>query len=113
MPKKRVMFISIHYIRCSERDAEYQEAYRTLKEKLGIPEDEAVPPMPREPSTTADSISTENRDEQELAAARAAASYIPFLTPSALLPPKLPTREEMDSVMLTLYKRRLEEEVLG
>jgi pre-mRNA-splicing factor ISY1 len=47
------------------------------------------------------------------AAAMAAASFIPFLTVEHLLPPKLPTREEMDGVLLGLRKRALVEEYFG
>ncbi|KAH7106042.1 Isy1-like splicing factor [Auriculariales sp. MPI-PUGE-AT-0066] len=45
--------------------------------------------------------------------ARAAAAFIPFLTPEELSPPKLPTREEMEAVLLALRKRALLEEYFG
>jgi pre-mRNA-splicing factor ISY1 len=45
--------------------------------------------------------------------ARAAAAYIPFLDADSLLPPKLPTREEMEGVLLDLRKKALVEEYFG
>lgn len=45
--------------------------------------------------------------------AQAAAAYIPFLTADNLLPPKLPTREEMEKVLLALRKQALVEEYFG
>jgi pre-mRNA-splicing factor ISY1 len=48
-----------------------------------------------------------------LAHARAAATYIPFLTEESLLPPKMPTREEMEGVLLELRKRALLEDYFG
>lgn len=48
-----------------------------------------------------------------LAHARAAAAHIPFLSVESLLPPKLPTKEEMESVLLELRKRALVEEYFG
>ena len=48
-----------------------------------------------------------------LAHARAAAAYIPFLSVESLLPPKMPTKEEMEGVLLDLRKRALVEEYFG
>jgi pre-mRNA-splicing factor ISY1 len=45
--------------------------------------------------------------------ARVAAAFIPFLAPENLLPPKLPTREEMEVVLLNLRKQALVEEYFG
>lgn len=45
--------------------------------------------------------------------AQAAASYIPFLQTENLLPPKMPTREEMEAVLLRLRKQALVEEYFG
>ena len=39
--------------------------------------------------------------------------HIPFLTPEHLQPPKLPTKEEIDGVLLGLRKQALLEEYLG
>jgi len=45
--------------------------------------------------------------------AQAAASYIPFLDVEHLLPPKLPTHDEMEGVLLALRKKALVEEYFG
>jgi pre-mRNA-splicing factor ISY1 len=45
--------------------------------------------------------------------AQAAALYIPFLTVEHLLPPKLPSHEEMENVLLALRKNALVEEYFG
>lgn len=48
-----------------------------------------------------------------LAHARATAAYIPFLTPEHVVPPKLPTRQEMESILLELRKKALVDEYFG
>lgn len=45
--------------------------------------------------------------------AQAAAFYIPFLDVEHLLPPKLPSHEEMESILLALRKNALVEEYFG
>lgn len=45
--------------------------------------------------------------------AQAAAAYIPFLDVEDLLPPKLPSHEEMEGVLLALRKKALVEEYFG
>ncbi|KAG6830181.1 hypothetical protein H0H87_008957 [Tephrocybe sp. NHM501043] len=45
--------------------------------------------------------------------AAAAAAYIPFLRTENLLPPTLPTRQEMEMVLLALRKQALVEEYFG
>lgn len=45
--------------------------------------------------------------------AQLAASYISFLSPEDLLPPKMPTREEMEGVLLKLQKEALVNEYFG
>jgi len=54
-----------------------------------------------------------NEDSPAAAHARAAAAYIPFLTPGMLMPPKMPTTEEMEKVLLDLRKKALVEEYFG
>lgn len=39
--------------------------------------------------------------------------HIPFLTPEHLQPPKMPTKEELDGVLLSLRKQVLLQEYLG
>lgn len=48
-----------------------------------------------------------------IASARATAAYIPFLEPKNLMPPKMPTREEMENFLLGLRKQSLLEEYFG
>ena len=48
-----------------------------------------------------------------VAHAQAAAAYIPFLDADMLLPPKMPTRQEMEDVLLDLRKKALVEEYFG
>ncbi|ETW77540.1 hypothetical protein HETIRDRAFT_421663 [Heterobasidion irregulare TC 32-1] len=48
-----------------------------------------------------------------VAHARAAAAYIQFLEPENLLPPKMPSKEEMEGVLLELRKRALVDEYFG
>ncbi|KAF9446459.1 Isy1-domain-containing protein [Macrolepiota fuliginosa MF-IS2] len=45
--------------------------------------------------------------------AQTAASFIPFLQAEQLLPPKMPSREEMESIILQLRKKALVEEYFG
>ena len=51
--------------------------------------------------------------DQAFIHAQAAASYIPFLAAEDLLPPKMPTRQEMETVLLGLRKQALVEEYFG
>ncbi|KAI0282098.1 Isy1-like splicing factor [Russula aff. rugulosa BPL654] len=64
-------------------------------------------PVPTPSAVQADTPTT------ALAHARAAAAYIPFLSVESLLPPKMPTKEEMESVLLELRKRALVNEYFG
>lgn len=45
--------------------------------------------------------------------AQVAASHIHFLTTEDLLPPKMPTRDEMEAVLLGIRKQALVEEYFG
>jgi len=45
--------------------------------------------------------------------ASAAAAYLGFFSPEDLMPPMLPTREEMEGVLLALRKQALVEEYFG
>jgi len=45
--------------------------------------------------------------------AKAAAAYIPFLTADMLIQPKMPTRDEMENILLGLRKKLLVEEYFG
>ncbi|EIW53348.1 Isy1-domain-containing protein [Trametes versicolor FP-101664 SS1] len=52
-------------------------------------------------------------DAAMLAHATRTAAYIPVLSPEILMPPKLPTREEMEQFLLELRKKALVEEYFG
>ncbi|KAI0045615.1 Isy1-like splicing factor [Auriscalpium vulgare] len=116
-----------------ERD--WDEAISNLRETLGLSADELIPrprakaqPPPSAALPTSDqpppapdaksdaSVSVSAPDSAAdliMAHARAAAAYIAFLEPESLMPPKLPTKEEMESVLLDLRKRALVEEYFG
>lgn len=51
--------------------------------------------------------------DHQLLGAQAAAAFIPFLSTQDLLPPKLPSKEELESVLLGLRKKALVEEYFG
>lgn len=135
--------------------ADWDEAFLSLRETLGLPPDTPAPKIPRPehsasvPSTTAGQPPSSKRkaasgdEEVEMdpggeenkrsrtdivtkagsAApepsdtsrihAQAAAAYIPFLDVEDLLPPKLPSHEEMEGVLLALRKKALVEEYFG
>lgn len=67
----------------------------------------------RAKTTSTAVISTSDASATTLKHAQAAASYIPFLETECLLPPKMPTRDEMESVLLDLRKKVLVEEYFG
>lgn len=78
---------------------------------------EEAPKRPKKddstPSTQPAAGLDANEDSPTVAHARAAAAYIPFLTPEMLMPPKMPTSEEMEQVLLDLRKKALVEEYFG
>lgn len=78
-----------------------------LEEASKRPKKDGV--SPSQPTIGADV----NEDSPAAAHARAAAAYIPFLTPEMLMPPKMPTTEEMEKVLLDLRKKALVEEYFG
>lgn len=51
--------------------------------------------------------------DHDLLGAQAAAAFIPFLSPQDLLPPKLPSKEDLEGVLLSLRKKALVEEYFG
>ncbi|KAI0298356.1 Isy1-like splicing family-domain-containing protein [Multifurca ochricompacta] len=111
----------LKYEEAAEQE-EWEEAHAHLREVLGLPEDTPVPKIPRgagapsssnvtppdnPPPTGSDRsksgasvpplITTQtDAAATTLTHARAAAAYIPFLSAESLLPPKMPTREEME-----------------
>ncbi|KAJ2932854.1 hypothetical protein H1R20_g4242, partial [Candolleomyces eurysporus] len=125
----------LQFERAAEND-EYEKACLHVQKALGISADD-IPKLPipestkDAPSSTAkrktadgdndvqmgdeaiDNSSESSRLAQAKLHAEAAASYIPFLTAEELLPPKLPVREEIESVLLELRKKALVEEYFG
>lgn len=68
-----------------------------------------VPQTSKQPATGVDV----NGDSPAAVHARAAAAYIPFLTAEMLMPPKMPTTEEMEKLLLELRKKALVDEYFG
>ena len=68
---------------------------------------------PKTNASTADPMPESASDDVTQAHAQAAAAYITFLNPRALMPPKMPTREEMQDVLLQLRKKALVQEYFG
>ncbi|KIM29430.1 hypothetical protein M408DRAFT_67946 [Serendipita vermifera MAFF 305830] len=118
-------------------EEEYQEAVNDVKSLLGLGEevnlptlrDKAVAPITTSAATAKqkdgeDAVMEEapkkKRGKQGKGQAKSAApdqqgvtSLIPFLTPEHLAPPKLPSKQEMDGVLLQLRKEALLQEYIG
>jgi pre-mRNA-splicing factor ISY1 len=60
-----------------------------------------------------DGTKSPGQAEAAVTHARMAASFIPFLTEEMLRPPKMPTHDEMEQVLLDLRKKALVEEYFG
>lgn len=71
-----------------------------IKEVLG---NASVPDIPRRDVKVSETTTN----------AQVAACYISFLDAEHLLPPKLPTHEEMENLLLSLRKNALVEEYFG
>jgi len=123
-----------------EEEAEGEDwelAYSNLREALGLPDDDPPPKLPgRDRKAPIDVAITNGQENVEmdgtngtvvpsngvgsapsedlvLQSAQAAAAFIPSLSPQDLLPPKLPTKEELEGVLLDLRKKALVEEYFG
>ncbi|KAG7096098.1 hypothetical protein E1B28_006774 [Marasmius oreades] len=145
-------------------DEEWEEAFTSIREALGLPDNTPSPSIPRpEANKPTNGVSkTTNNGQQPkrkapdpdgdgggggaetspperssedtkrakttgmsaasvvsavsdpaVAHAQAAAAYIPFLEAEILMPPKLPTRQEMEDILLDLRKKALVEEYFG
>ena len=78
------------------------------------PAPEEASKRPKKDGVSASQPATgEDGDSPAAAHARAAAAFIPFLTPEMLMPPKMPTTQEMEKVLLDLRKKALVEEYFG
>jgi pre-mRNA-splicing factor ISY1 len=89
----------------------WEEAYQNARGALGLPLDAPVPEPPRH--AVDGDVPMDGSENPAHAAAAAAASLVPFLSAADLLPPTLPTRAEMDGVLLALRKKALVEEYFG
>lgn len=89
----------------------------TTKSKRKAGEDEDMEPPDNDAKRTkknaGSSLSTNTETNPALPALQAAAAYISFLSPEDLLPPKMPTRGEMEEVLLALRKEALLQEYFG
>ena len=90
-----------------DEDTEMTTTSSTPEETQKRPKKDGAPP----PQPTAGTDA--NEDSPAAAHARAAAAYIPFLTPEMLMPPKMPTTGEMEKVLLDLRKKALVDEYFG
>jgi pre-mRNA-splicing factor ISY1 len=70
-------------------------------------------PSLSKPTVSVTAAPLDPKADQARIHAQAAAAYIPFLTTEDLIPPKMPTREEMETVLLGLRKQALVEEYFG
>ena len=70
---------------------------------------DAIPPPPNVNGTTDGQVDPDVISN----AASAVAAFIPFLTPDDLLPPKLPSKQELEDILLKLRKKALVEEYFG
>jgi pre-mRNA-splicing factor ISY1 len=99
----------------------WEEAYNNARGALGHPVDGPIPEVPKIAPADRDVAMDESSEsggekggqDMARAAAAAAASIVPFLTTADLMPPKMPTREEMEGILLALRKKALVEEYFG
>jgi pre-mRNA-splicing factor ISY1 len=82
----------------TEMDGSRDDSKRTRTEG------ESEPTTVQKPSAAADSARLH---------AQTAASFIPFLQTEHLLPPKMPSHDEMETILLQLRKKALVEEYFG
>jgi len=82
----------------------------TLDGKRKAPDDDG----PTAPESNSEFAKRPKQDVPPLstAHARAVAAHIPFLSVESLLPRKMPTKEDMEGVLLELRKRALVESIL-
>jgi pre-mRNA-splicing factor ISY1 len=118
---------------CLPLDAEYEETCAAIRTALGLGEDAPMPPLrPWALEVNAPAPRTKSKGKQRKKKKQAKGGdvddkmdedpklpladinrHIPFLTPEHFQPPKVPTKEELDNVLLGLRKQALLEEYLG
>ncbi|KAF8607824.1 Isy1-like splicing factor [Ceratobasidium sp. AG-I] len=106
-------------------EAEWEEAYQNLRASLGIPNDSPVPKIPRPdpiplskimaqlPQPGEDSTMTSSENGGADSTNLTHPPMLSVLSPADLQHPKMPTKEEMEGVLLALRKRALLEQYLG
>ena len=92
-----------------EEDVKMGDASSTPGETSKRSKKDGVPQLSKQPATGVDV----NGDSPAAVHARAAAAYIPFLTAEMLMPPKMPTTEETEKLLLDLRKKALVDEYFG
>ncbi|ELU45797.1 pre-mRNA-splicing factor ISY1 [Rhizoctonia solani AG-1 IA] len=108
----------------SER-AEWESAYQNLKTSLELPDDSQAPKIPRpDPiplskimaqlsQTGGDTAMTEGDGNNTDSTSIVHPPMLSVLSPTDLQHPKMPSKEEMEGVLLALRKRALLEQYLG
>ncbi|KAG8747568.1 NineTeen Complex (NTC) component [Ceratobasidium sp. 414] len=106
-------------------EAEWNDAYQRLHASLNLPDDTPVPKIPRPDPVPLSKIMApppQSGEDATMAgpdngdANSTSASHPPMLSvlsPADLQHPKMPTKEEMEGVLLALRKRALLEQYLG
>ncbi|KAG8942197.1 NineTeen Complex (NTC) component [Tulasnella sp. 419] len=104
-------------------EAEWTSAYKQLAATLGLPDDTLVPKIPRpDPiplnsqsgsvAVVDDDVEMDGEKSQKSNQVRLPPS-LAFLSPEELAQPSMPTKSEMEDVLLQIRKRALLEEYLG
>ncbi|KAH7883122.1 Isy1-like splicing factor [Phlebopus sp. FC_14] len=93
-----------------KRKKSFDDASQVTNAEADHPPDTAK--RPRTDLAPADGVSVLPQTAMQTHA-QMAASFIPFLPPAALLPPELPTRDEIEGVLLRLRKEALVNEYFG
>lgn len=98
----------------SKRKAQEEDTEMdTVDVESVAPEQAKRPRKVGDGSAKADVIQSNGAADSIRAHASAAATYLGFLSPEDLMPPSLPTREELEGVLLALRKQALVEEYFG
>lgn len=101
--------------------AEYREAVALVKETFNLrDDDESIPPLRTDDVVPISSSAVKRKDKDgdevmgdRTGPAKDVSRLIPFLTPEHVGMPKLPTKQEMDGVLLELRKQALLQEYIG
>ncbi|CAE7172061.1 unnamed protein product [Rhizoctonia solani] len=104
---------------------EWEDAYRNLKTSLELPDDSPIPKIPRpdpvslskimaQLSQTGDDTAMTDGDGNNTSSTNIShPPTLSVLSPADLQHPKMPSKEEMEGVLLALRKRALLEQYLG